>query len=67
MRDFHFAFPAAREYTSECRARNLSRISSKGRAGACRAGPLPGQKAMICPILQRFLGHFSLNLRSRSD
>ena len=31
-RDFHFACPAAKEYTPECPARHLFRIRSNGKA-----------------------------------
>lgn len=49
-RDFHFAFPAAREYASERPARHLLHISSKARAGVCPAGPFRDPKAVICTI-----------------
>ena len=60
--NFHFAFPATGQYTPiRLRSRSFY-IGSKAKAPVVRDTALAGtKKAMICPIPQRFLGHFSLN------
>ena len=66
--NFHFAFPATGQYTPiRLRSRSFY-IGSKAKAPVVRDTALAGtKKAMICPIPQRFLGHFSLNLLRRPD
>ena len=66
--EFPFCFLATEEYTPECQAHHLYLAfrprpePERARLGHCR-----NKKAMICPIPQRFLGHFSLNLLRRPD
>jgi hypothetical protein len=60
--NFHFALSATGQYTPiRLRSRSFC-IGSKAKAPVVRDTALAGtKKAVICPIPQRFLGHFSLN------
>jgi hypothetical protein len=55
-RDFHFASRLRRCVSPFASNGNLFCIHFHPKPRACPARPLPGQKAMVCPIPQRFLG-----------
>jgi hypothetical protein len=55
-RDFHFASRLQSSVSPFASLAIFLASVSIPKPRACPAGPLPGQKAMICPIPQRFLG-----------
>jgi len=61
IRNFHFAFRTAKSVHSVAPARDPFCIGSKAKDSVARHGLGRDQKAMICPISKRFLGHFFVN------